>query len=144
MTEAGRELNAQGNQVRARCSAVQCDASRCGFPALSEVDGHSYCLSHFIAYCYKKLESHNWSGIRIVQPASTERDNRFLYECARQAADLASPLRGFANIDRARLFDIFLWACDLISHRREPQPQTSLTGEKAFLLREISFDRPES
>jgi hypothetical protein len=43
--------------------------------------------------------------------------DRFLQQCINQAGELVRPIRGFDNLDRARLFDIFLWASDLVAKR---------------------------
>lgn len=119
MTETGFNSSEPGKEVRTLRNVVHCDAARCGLPAMARVDGRSYCLSHFIAYCYEKLETHNWPAMGAAQSKTIDGEDQFLHECSRQAADLASPLRGFENIDRARLFDIFLWASNLIAKREK-------------------------
>jgi hypothetical protein len=151
VTEAGFESNERRNEGQARYHAVQCDGDGCGLPAVARVDGHSFCLSHFIAYCYKKLESHKWATMGDTKSPTVQHENRFLRECARQAADLASSLRGFENIDRARLFDIFLWASEVISKRAELQgtengeiPTAQVTGQGLFPRKEISLGRTRS
>jgi hydrogenase/urease accessory protein HupE len=40
-----------------------------------------------------------------------------LNSCAQQAAGLVHPMRGLDNLERARLFDILLWASELAAKR---------------------------
>lgn len=41
-----------------------------------------------------------------------------------RAAELVCPLRGFDNLERARLFDIFLWASELRASREVLRPDS--------------------
>jgi hypothetical protein len=108
--ESDGALSAKGRQIH-------CDVEHCGLPAISSVELHFFCLYHFISHCYGRLSRCQASGLRIMNSRANEADDRFLQECAEQAAGLVCPLRGFDNLDRARLFDIFLWASELMSKR---------------------------
>lgn len=139
MTDTEFNSSELGNELRALRNAVHCDAARCGFPAIARIDRHCYCLSHFINYCYKKLETHRWSAICAAQSTTIDAENQFLHECAGQAADLASPLRGFENIDRARLFDIFLWASELLAKRERARRRDKMpTRERKWAENSLS------
>ena len=85
-------------------------------PAMCAIDLRFFCLQHFIMHCYEHL-----GRCKAFQFQDSETDceseDRFLQQCAEQASQLVSPLRGFDNLDRARLFDIFLWASELSAKR---------------------------
>ncbi len=96
---------------------IRCDVDRCGRPAISSIELHFFCLCHFISHCYERLEKSNGAPSWSLDSEGQKTEERFLRECAEQAANLVGPLRGFDNLDRARLFDIFLWASELIAKR---------------------------
>lgn len=92
-------------------------------PAICPLEGRHYCLPHFIAHCYDRLERCKPTQFHNRDSAeSGAADDRFLAECTQQAAELVCPLRGFDNLERARLFDIFLWASELRANRAVLQP----------------------
>jgi len=103
--------------ISAKGKPVRCDVEHCGLPAISSIELRFFCLYHFISHCYGRLEQCKASPLRSWGSRSFETETRFLQECAEQAAQLVCPLRGFDNLDRARLFDIFLWASELIAKR---------------------------
>jgi hypothetical protein len=111
-TQEGRD-----SAISAKGRPVRCDVEHCGLPAISSIEYHFFCLYHFISHCYGRLEQCKASHLRSIGSRSFEAEDRFLQECAEQAANLVCPLRGFDNLDRARLFDIFLWASELIAKR---------------------------
>ena len=76
-----------------------------------------YCVGHFISHCYEYLERCNCNPLRDADVVTSFSVDRFLQQCVAQAGELVRPIRGFDNLDRARLFDIFLWASDLIAKR---------------------------
>ena len=85
-------------------------------PALCAIELRFFCLHHFITHCYDQLG--RCKPFQFQNPESdSESEDRFLQECADQASQLVSPLCGFDNLDRARLFDIFLWATELSAKR---------------------------
>ena len=75
------------------------------------------CVDHFIARCYERLNA--CSANRFADPDETASVSidRFLNSCAQQAAGLVHPMRGLDNLERARLFDILLWASELAAKR---------------------------
>ena len=116
MNEGSLHSEERGNGIPAREKPIRCDVEHCGLPAISSVDLHFFCLYHFIGHCYDRLERCKTSHLGL-NSENLESEDRFLRECAEQAANLVCPLRGFDNLDRARLFDIFLWASELIAKR---------------------------
>jgi hypothetical protein len=106
---------------------THCDVEHCGLPAVSSLTGSRtqarfFCLPHFIEHCYDQLSHCRPSHFEDPRSAASESENRFLEECTEQAAVLVCPLRGFDNLDRARLFDIFLWASELSAKRAVFRP----------------------
>jgi len=96
---------------------IHCDSSHCGLPAVTSVEYRFYCIGHFISYCYERLAecAKVPAGVADEKPAQSV--DRFLQECAQQAANLVDPIRGLDNLERARLFDIFLWAAEQSAKR---------------------------
>src|SRR5271166_1441584 len=115
----------KGAATQARIKPIHCDVEHCGLPAVasltaspeSRTRAQFFCLPHFIEHCYEALRRCKPSQFPSPDSAAFESENRFLEECAEQAALLVCPLRGFDNLDRARLFDIFLWASELSAKR---------------------------
>lgn len=96
---------------------IRCDTPNCGNPAVGLLALRFYCIGHFISHCYEKLERCNANPIRESEVVDSVAVDRFLQQCLSQASELVRPMRGFDNLDRARLFDIFLWASDLVAKR---------------------------
>lgn len=111
--------------ARAKAKPIHCDLEHCGLPAVasltagdeSRTRARFLCLPHFIEHSYEALRRCKTSQFPHPDSVAFESENRFLEECAEQAALLVCPLRGFDNLDRARLFDIFLWATELSTKR---------------------------
>ena len=101
---------------------ARCDTGHCGRPAMSSLELKHFCVDHFIARCYERLNQ--CSGNRFADPdeAASVSIDRFLYSCAQQAAGLVHPMRGLDNLERARLFDILLWASELAAKRGVTYP----------------------
>jgi len=101
---------------------TRCNMDHCGRPAIGSIELKSFCLDHFISYCYKRLDQ--CGGITFPDPEddSSAPNDRFLQECIEQSADWVRPARGLENLDRARLFDIFLWASELAAKRGIVKP----------------------
>jgi hypothetical protein len=89
---------------------IRCDQCSPREAAVCSVELRFFCLNHFVAYCYKRLEECEkaLSGRPGPDPART-----FLRECATQAAKLLLIQLELQNVDRARLLDIVLWANEL-------------------------------
>lgn len=89
---------------------------------MSSLELKHFCVDHFIARCYDRL---NQCGANRFadpdEPASVSID-RFLHSCTQQAAGLVHPMRGLDNLERARLFDILLWASELAAKRGVAYP----------------------
>lgn len=76
-----------------------------------------FCVDHFIAQCYERLNRYNAGPLADPDEASSASIDRFLHSCAQQAASLVHPIRGLDNLERARLFDILLWSSELAATR---------------------------
>ena len=86
---------------------------------MATVELQFFCVDHFISYCYERLPQCRPSPFADEKEETTESSDRFLQQCADQAASLLRPLRGLDNLHRARLFDILLWASELSTARTE-------------------------
>jgi hypothetical protein len=96
---------------------IRCDTPHCGNPAVGLLALRFYCVGHFISHCYEYLERCNCNPLKDADVVTSFSVDRFLQQCMNQAGELVRPIRGFDNLDRARLFDIFLWASDLVAKR---------------------------
>lgn len=119
------------NTGSAKNKPLHCSIERCGMPSICLLLGRLYCLPHFIAQCYERLEHCKRSQFPSSDGANFEREDHFLEECSERAAELVCPLRGFDNLERARLFDIFLWASELRANRAVLRPDVSSNSRAA-------------
>jgi len=106
----------EGTELSAR-KWIRCDTPHCGNPAVGLLALSFYCIGHFISHCYEYLERCNCNPIKDPDVVTSFSVDRFLQQCVAQTGELVRPIRGFDNLDRARLFDIVLWASDLIAKR---------------------------
>ena len=106
----------EGTEASAR-KWIRCDRPHCGNPAVGLLALRFYCIGHFISHCYEYLERCNCNPLKDADVVTSFSVDRFLQQCMNQAGELVRPIRGFDNLDRARLFDIFLWASDLVAKR---------------------------
>ena len=97
---------------------IRCDAEHCGRPAMSTVELRFYCVDHFISYSYERLNQCRPIPFFDRDDEATNANERFLQQCSDQAANLLRPMLGLDNLDRARLFDILLWASELVTTRK--------------------------
>jgi hypothetical protein len=91
---------------------IRCDDCSSRQAAVCAVELRFFCMPHFVAYCYKRLEESE-KALSVRQ--SRESVRSFLRECATQAAKLLLLGEELQNIERARLFDIMLWSNELLS-----------------------------
>jgi hypothetical protein len=96
---------------------IRCDSEHCGLPAICSVEVRFFCVGHFISYCYDRLSECSGVPFREMDESAASSVDRFLQECSQQAANLVRPIRGLDNLERARLFDIFLWASEVAAKR---------------------------
>jgi hypothetical protein len=89
---------------------IRCDECSSRQPAVCSVELRFFCMHHFVAYCYQRLEE---SEKALKGKQSRESGRAFLRECATQAAKLLLLGEELNNIERARLFDIMLWSNEL-------------------------------
>ena len=113
------QQSSEGQQERPSPARIpaRCDTGNCGRPAMCSLELTRLCVDHFIARCYERLNA--CSANRFADPDETASVSidRFLNSCAQQAAGLVHPMRGLDNLERARLFDILLWASELAAKR---------------------------
>jgi hypothetical protein len=95
----------------------RCDTGNCGRPAMSSLELKHLCVDHFIARCYERLNECSANRFANPDEAASVSIDRFLHSCAQQAGGLVHPMRGLDNLERARLFDILLWASELAAKR---------------------------
>jgi hypothetical protein len=101
---------------------IRCDADHCGRPAMSTVELHFFCVDHFISHSYGRLNQCRPIPFSDPDDKATDANERFLQQCSDQAANLLRPMLGLDNLDRARLFDILLWASELVTTRKAFRP----------------------
>jgi hypothetical protein len=91
---------------------IRCDECAPRQAAVCSVELRFFCVSHFADYCYRRLEECE-KALDDRRHPELESVRGFLRECATQAAKLLLIGRELQNVDRARLFDIMLWANEL-------------------------------
>lgn len=91
---------------------IRCDDCSSRQAAVCSVELRFFCMHHFVAYCYQRLEE---SEKALSGRQSRESVRGFLRECATQAAKLLLLGEELQNIERARLFDIMLWSNELLN-----------------------------
>jgi hypothetical protein len=111
---------------------IRCDTPHCGNPAIGLLALRFFCVGHFISHCYEKLERCNSNPLNDEDAVNSVAVDRFLQQCMAQAGELVRPIRGFDNLDRARLFDVFLWASDLVAKRSIFKIENMLSLETSF------------
>jgi hypothetical protein len=114
---SSRHMGADPDVVSASKKPIRCDAEHCGLPAICSVDVRFFCVGHFISHCYDRLTVCSAVPFRELDEAAANSIDRFLQECSQQAANLVRPIRGIDNLERARLFDIFLWSSEVAAKR---------------------------
>lgn len=102
---------------------VRCDRQHCGRPAGGILEFQALCIDHFIAFCYDRLSAYSGKPLAELDAETTESLDRFLEGCSEQAAALTRNAGGLDNLDRARLFDIMLWASEIIAKRSVFRPR---------------------
>lgn len=91
---------------------IRCDDCSSRQAAVCSVELRFFCMHHFVAYCYQRLEE---SEKALSGRQSRESVRGFLRECATQGAKLLLLGEELQNIERARLFDIMLWSNELLN-----------------------------
>ena len=91
---------------------IRCDDCSSRQAAVCSVELRFFCMHHFVAYCYQRLEE---SEKALSARQSGESVRGFLRECATQATKLLLLGEELPNIERARLFDIMLWSNELLN-----------------------------
>lgn len=102
---------------------VRCDRQHCGRPAGGVLELQSLCIDHFIAFCYDRLSTCGNRSLAELDAETAESLDRFLEGCSEQTAALTRNAGGLDNLDRARLFDIMLWASEVITKRNALPPR---------------------
>lgn len=96
---------------------VRCDRQHCGRPAGGVLEYQALCIDHFIAYCYDQLSAYSGKALVDLDAETAESLDRFLDGCSEQSAVLTRNTGSLDNLDRARLFDIMLWASEVTAKR---------------------------
>lgn len=109
--------------------AIRCHRDSCDATAICFLENRFLCVTHFISYCYERLEECRSAPLGDAEPARALANVRFLRECSERAANLVPPARGLPNLERARLFDILLWASELLTQRLGQSAATACTPD---------------
>src|SRR5580704_17527764 len=132
-----------GTELSAR-KWIRCDTPHCGNPAVGLLALRFFCIGHFISHCYEKLERSNPNPLNDADVVTSVSVDRFLQQCIAQTGELVRPIRGYDNLDRARLFDIFLWASELVAKRNvfkeESASSAGLRSYSAELSKKMGAD----
>ncbi len=91
---------------------IRCDECAPRKAAVCSVELRFFCVNHFADYCYRRLEECE-KALDDRRHQELESVRGFLRECATQAAKLLLIGGELQNVERARLFDIMLWANEL-------------------------------
>ena len=89
---------------------IRCDECTDERAAVSTVELRFLCMNHFVARCYWRL-AETEKALNATEVRESARG--FLRECATQAAKLLLMGQQLPNADRARLFDVMVWANEL-------------------------------
>jgi hypothetical protein len=120
--DENQSSESQQDQTSLAQKLARCDTDNCGRLAMSSLELKHLCVDHFIARCYERLNECNANRFADPGEAASVSIDRFLHSCAQQAAALVHPMRGLDNLERARLFDILLWASELAAKRGSACP----------------------
>jgi hypothetical protein len=117
-----------------------CAVEECAEPAIALLGDRPLCRSHFLLDSYRRLET---IAAQIRQPefreAQAEDVGRTLEDCMRYAADIACAPVPPANLEKARVLDILLWASELHGFlRRGPR----IPAKIQMLLRSEAPEKP--
>jgi hypothetical protein len=105
-----RRLAADGGRtVDATCKQPGCQKT-----AVASIGSLRYCRGHFLELCYERIETYaHWYAGKSVAAVDVTEIRRFIADCSRQTADLASASTDLENLERAQLLDLLLRAADL-------------------------------
>ena len=99
------------------CSAITCRSA-----AVVSLDQQDFCLNHFLARCYQRLEELDPRNRRVLtSPVNLVSMRAFIEECSRKALDISLRSENLTNLQRGRLLDILLWAGELFILLRSPR-----------------------
>ncbi len=102
-----------------------CAEPSCAERPVASLEGRAFCRPHFLAYCYRRLEAISKSvSSKAYHLTQDEADSaaRFLQDCMRAAADIASSQEMPGNLERAQVYDVLLWSSELHGRlRRSPR-----------------------
>jgi len=105
-----------------------CKADNCGQASAVSLEGELFCLQHFLATCYTRIDQYD--AMRKgpgLDAARTEIVRRFIHESSRIADELEHTAQGLDNLDRAKLLHIILSASELGRHlRRSPRKAAAI------------------
>jgi len=107
---------AKGGKTKAACGLRGCSRH-----AILMLDSRSLCLEHAISHCYSRLKdveegedaAQRAGGAGAAHPAIP-----FLDECGAKLATVLVNKSDLANLERAQLLDIVLWANELSEKKR--------------------------
>jgi hypothetical protein len=103
---------------------IPCDGPECKSPAILRLDHHIFCLDHLVLHCLDRLEACQREICHHAIPSgdSIASNNCFLEECTSRIAGFLMARSDLANIERARLLDVLLWAAEIDAKYIGSQP----------------------
>jgi hypothetical protein len=121
-----------------------CRVGSCGSAAIASLDHQTFCLNHFLARCYEKLERVDPRGRKFTaEPVDLASMRAFIEECSRKALDVSLQSQNLTNLQRGRLLDILLWAGELFLLLRAPRltlAQSMACSEDHLVARTASLN----
>jgi hypothetical protein len=119
---------------------VSCSEEGCAETVVASVEERPLCRRHFLAFSYRALES---IDAKIVESEFHENHGeatgRLLEECMRHAADIACAPVAPANIEKAQVLDVLLWASELHARLRR---SARVPARIPILVRSEAPERP--
>jgi hypothetical protein len=125
----GQMAKANGSSSFGVVRQIRCESQDCGRGAVLRIDFRIFCLDHLVEYCHKRLETCQQDVCSSFVPTddAAAANNSFLEECTSKLPGFLMARTELANIDRARVLDVLLWAVELDAKYTCPAAQCRAT-----------------
>ncbi len=118
-----------------------CKVSSCSCSTVVLLAGQDFCLDHFLACCYDRLETlETLRSSRSLDSAQRVAARKFLAECSDRAVHVCLREEHLSNLERSRLLDILLLSGELQMQMRNTtlKPTDALPDIASVLFWKIS------
>jgi hypothetical protein len=115
----------QSNELGGSVSARKCSLEACSGLVVTSFSQQDLCLDHFLSRCYEDLDYFEVKcrGAQLDRGGSA-RLKAFVAECSSRALEVSLQCHHLDNLQRGRLWDILLWAGELLPERTATMPMT--------------------